>query len=94
MFITYSEFFLDNNIKVPRVEAHDHDKGFMLMEDFGDKVLQLEIDNENFDRFIKDSLETIISIQSCKPPSNLKISLVRTTLSKWVYLKNGSWIIF
>ena len=72
LFITYSKFFLDNNIKVPRVEAYDHDKGFMLMEDFGDKVLQLEIDNENFDRLIKDSLETIISIQSCKPPSNLK----------------------
>ena len=42
-FEELSSSLLRNNIKVPRIEASNHRKGFMIVEDFGDKVLQLEM---------------------------------------------------
>ena len=60
-------------MRVPKVEAYDHKKGFLLIEDFGDKVIQLEINKENLDSFIKGALQQIIMIQACKPKNNFTV---------------------
>ena len=73
LFTLYSKFFLENNMRVPKVEAYDHKKGFLLIEDFGDKVIQLEINKENLDSFIKGALQQIIMIQACKPKNNFTV---------------------
>ena len=73
LFTLYSKFFLENNLRVPKVEAYDHKKGFLLIEDFGDKVIQLEINKENLDSFIKGALRQIIMIQACKPKNNFTV---------------------
>ena len=73
LFTLYSEFFLENNLRVPKVEAYDHKKGFLLIEDFGDKVIQLEINKENLDSFIKGALQQIIMIQGCKPKNDFRV---------------------
>ena len=39
-FIKYSDFLLKNNVSVPKIEAFDLKNGFMIMEDFGDRVFQ------------------------------------------------------
>ena len=46
-FIKYSEFPTKNQVSVPRIEAFDLENGFMLMEDFGDKVFQNEVNSYN-----------------------------------------------
>ena len=73
LFTLYSKFFLENNLRVPKVEAYDHKQGFLLIEDFGDKVIQLEINKENLDSFIKGALQQIIMIQACKPKNNFTV---------------------
>ena len=52
LFEIHSNFLRKNGIRVPKVEAFDHLKGFMILEDFGDKVVQLEINEENKDEIL------------------------------------------
>lgn len=85
VFTNYSKFFIENNIKVPRVEAHNHQKGFLLLEDFGDKVLQLEINTLNIDSFIQSALKQIALIQECESPRGA-FELSEVTLIDQMYL--------
>jgi len=67
LFEIHSQFLQENGIRVPKVEAFDHQKGFMILEDFGDKVLQLEINSKNKASFYQKSIMAIHKIQKCKP---------------------------
>ena len=71
LFKSHSNFLIKNGIAAPKVEASDHERGFMLLEDFGDKVLQLEIDSKNKEEFYKKAIKQIHKIQSCNPSSGL-----------------------
>ena len=42
LFEIHSNFLTKNGIKVPKVEASDYLKGFMILEDFGEKIHQLQ----------------------------------------------------
>ncbi len=71
LFEIHSNFLRKNGIRVPKVEAFDHLKGFMILEDFGDKVVQLEINEENKELLFKKSLQKIHQLQEIKPPDDL-----------------------
>ena len=71
LFEIHSNFLRKNGIRVPKVEAFDHLKGFMILEDFGDKVVQLEINEENKEFLFKKSLQKIHQLQEIKPPNDL-----------------------
>ena len=43
----------------------------MILEDFGDKVVQLEINDENKEFLFKKSLQKIHQLQAVKPPDDL-----------------------
>ena len=43
----------------------------MILEDFGDKVVQLEINEENKEFLFKKSLQKIHQLQEIKPPADL-----------------------
>ena len=73
IFEELSFSLLRNNIKVPRIEASDHIKGFMIVEDFGDKVLQLEMNLENQKEFYKEAINQIHKIQDVQPFQGLNI---------------------
>jgi len=70
---TIASALLRNNIKVPRIEASNHRKGFMIVEDFGDKVLQLEMNLENQKEFYKEAINQIHKIQDIQPFQGLNI---------------------
>ncbi|MFL2693277.1 MAG: aminoglycoside phosphotransferase family protein [Gammaproteobacteria bacterium] len=72
-FEELSSSLLRNNIKVPRIEASNHRKGFMIVEDFGDKVLQLEMNLENQKEFYKEAINQIHKIQDIQPFQGLNI---------------------
>ena len=72
-FEELSSSLLRNNIKVPRIEASNHRKGFMIVEDFGDKVLQLEMNLENQKEFYKEAINQIHRIQDIQPFQGLNI---------------------
>jgi len=63
-FIKYSEFLIKNNVSVPRVEAFDIENGFMLIEDFGDKVFLDEINGSNRKNLYFLAIDQIIKLQS------------------------------
>ena len=63
-FIKYSEFLIKNNVSVPRVEAFDAENGFMLIEDFGDKVFLDEINSSNRKNLYLLAIDQIIKLQS------------------------------
>ena len=62
-FIKYSEFLIKNQVSVPRIEAFDLENGFMLMEDFGDKVFQNEINTYNQKDLYLLAIDQIIKLQ-------------------------------
>ena len=72
-FEELSSSLLRHNIKVPRIEASNHRKGFMIVEDFGDKVLQLEMNLENQKEFYKEAINQIHKIQDIQPFQGLNI---------------------
>ena len=55
------------------MELGNHKKGFMIVEDFGDKVLQLEMNLENQKEFYKEALNQIHKIQGVQPFQGLNI---------------------
>ena len=63
-FIKYSEFLIKNNVSVPRIEAFDSENGFMLIEDFGDKVFMDEINTSNRKDLYLLAIDQIIKLQS------------------------------
>ncbi len=71
LFEIHSNFLKKNGIKVPKVEVFDHQKGFMILEDFGDKVVQLVINEENKEFLFKKSLKQIHKLQEVQPPADL-----------------------
>ena len=71
LFEIHSNFLKKNGIKVPKVEVFDHQKGFMILEDFGDKVVQLVINEENKEFLFKKSLKQIHKLQVVQPPTDL-----------------------
>jgi len=63
-FIKYSEFLIKNNVSVPKIEAFDPENGFMLIEDFGDKVFLDEINTGNRKELYLLAIDQIIKLQS------------------------------
>ena len=84
-FEELSSSLLRNNIKVPRIEASNHRKGFMIVEDFGDKVLQLEMNLENQKEFYKEAINQIHKIQDIQPFQGLN-TLSEETLKQQMKL--------
>ncbi len=65
-FIKYSKFLITNSVSVPRIEAFDVENGFMLIEDFGDKVFLDEVDTKNRKALYLLAIEQIIKLQSAE----------------------------
>ena len=63
-FIKYSEFLIKNNVSVPKIEAFDSINGFMLIEDFGDKVFLDEVNSSNRKNLYLLAIDQIIKLQS------------------------------
>ena len=63
-FIKYSGFLIKNNVSVPKIEAFDFENGFMLIEDFGDKVFLDEVNSSNRKSLYLLAINQIIKLQS------------------------------
>jgi aminoglycoside/choline kinase family phosphotransferase len=63
-FVYFSELFLKNGVRVPRVLFKNLEKGFMLLEDFGDKIYQFELSRRNYQELYSAATDEIILIQN------------------------------
>ena len=73
LFSKRSKFLDKNKLRTPKVEYIEPQKGLMIIEDFGDKVLQTEINTENLEGFCKKALSELCLIQAIKPDEDLPI---------------------
>ncbi|MBV05981.1 MAG: hypothetical protein CMD53_01400 [Gammaproteobacteria bacterium] len=71
-FIKFSDFLIRNNVSVPKVEAFDSEFGFMLIEDFGDKVFQDEINTNNRRELYLLAIEEIVKLQSVETNTEIQ----------------------
>ena len=71
-FIKYSEFLIKNQVSVPRIEAYDVKNGFMLIEDFGDKVFQHEINLDNQKDLYLLAIDQTIKLQLADKNKDIK----------------------
>lgn len=71
LFHTNAKYLRSNDVQVPDVMALNHEKGFLIVQDFGDLLLQDLIGKNEDDFLYKEALSSLIKIQSCKPEPNL-----------------------
>ena len=91
-FIKYSEFLITNNVSVPRIEAFDTENGFMLIEDFGDKVFLDEVDTRNRKDLYLLAIDQIIKLQSAETNDDIN-ELNRTSVKEQMQLFE-EWFLF
>ena len=71
-FLFFSQFFNENQVRVPQVIYHDFKKGFMVLEDFGDKLYQFELTRKNAHSLYSAALDEVIAIQTSISSSSLE----------------------
>ena len=70
-FLFFSQFLKENQVRVPEVIFHDIDKGFLILEDFGDKLYQFELSKRNAHSLYAAALDEMIAIQASVPSHNI-----------------------
>lgn len=73
-FINVSRLLRSAGVQAPKVHAHDIDRGFLLLCDFGTRLYLDSLDEDSADQLYADAMETLVrlckgvAIQSCDLP--------------------------
>ena len=70
-FAALADFLRRRGIKAPRVVAAAAGRGFMLVEDFGDRLLLGELGSDSADGLYGEALMTLLRLQQCPRPPQL-----------------------
>lgn len=73
-YIAIGEEFKSKNIKVPAIYGADLERGFLLIEDFGDKTLLNELTALNVSNLYNKCMDTLLKISNCTEMSRWKLS--------------------
>lgn len=66
-FVSIAGILTDAGIRVPDIKAVDYERGFMLIEDFGDTLLLNLLSHHTVDQVYADALTLLKSIQATSP---------------------------
>lgn len=75
-FCQVSTFFNEHGVRAPRVLAVDLERGFLIVEDFGDALLQTELNERSVDGYYSEAFALLLHLQSA-PENNDTKSLFR-----------------
>ncbi|OGT48407.1 MAG: hypothetical protein A3F17_04865 [Gammaproteobacteria bacterium RIFCSPHIGHO2_12_FULL_41_15] len=96
LFLWVAHAFEKNKINVPAIYASDLDKGFVLLSDFGDRLLQHELTLDSVDKHYAQAINSIVQIQKCPqkaeytfPSFNEKLYVDQFNLFRYWYLTQG-----
>ena len=70
-FVKISKILQDFDIRVPDIIQKNLLDGFLILEDFGDKLLLDMVNNDTSDLFYHRAIDIIVNLQSHPYPSNL-----------------------
>lgn len=62
-FVDIAELLRSSGINVPRIYAQDLDRGFLLLNDLGNKTFLDDINEQNADKFFSDAIEALLAFQ-------------------------------
>ncbi|MDG2060793.1 MAG: phosphotransferase [SAR86 cluster bacterium] len=74
-FNELSAIFLNAGVKVPRVFSLEEEKGFLLQEDFGDRLYQYHLNTSNSDKLLSAAIDEILIIQNI-PTNSLSLPVL------------------
>lgn len=66
-FCKVAQYLLASGVRTPRVIAADTERGFMLIEDFGDDLLQTQLTEQSVDGYYSEALTMLLHMQSVMP---------------------------
>jgi aminoglycoside/choline kinase family phosphotransferase len=67
-FVRLGRLFREAGLNVPEIRAADLDRGFVLMEDLGDRLYLRALAEENVDRLYGDAVGALITLHVGCPP--------------------------
>lgn len=70
-FIEIDKLFCDNYLHAPHIFEQNLEKGWLLLEDFGDDVLLNILTPQNVDEYYHKAIDMICDIQHIDPPEEL-----------------------
>ena len=98
-FVDIAFLLAKSGINVPKIYAEDLDRGFLLLNDLGNKTYLDVIDSENADDLFKDALQALLAFQQLPmvaPLPSYDVALLRRELElfpEW-YVKRELGIAF
>lgn len=63
-FISIAEILAQAQIAVPKIIAANYEEGFLLLEDFGDKLLLHVLDNDHVHPYYTEAINSLFKMQS------------------------------
>ncbi len=69
-FVQVAELLTAAGIRVPAIHAADLDRGFLLLEDFGDRTYLAALRPANADSLYRAALETLVTLQTRVDPAD------------------------
>lgn len=72
-FITIATFLYQHEIHVPKITAINHESGFLLLSDLGQRAYLDELDENTADTLYQAAIDSLLKIQQC--PKNEGIQL-------------------
>lgn len=82
-FVDIAFLLAKSGINVPKIYAQDLERGFLLLNDLGNKTYLDVIDNENADDLFKDALQALLAFQQLPmdaPLPSYDVALLRREL--------------
>jgi aminoglycoside/choline kinase family phosphotransferase len=70
-FVRMSRILRELGLNAPEVRAADLDRGFLLLDDLGDRHYLDALDEDSVERLYGDALAALVVIQSCGPRAGL-----------------------
>lgn len=65
-FVALARYLREQGVRTPKILAADEAQGFLLIEDFGDRLLYSELHTTNVDDGYKLALDTLLDLQQCQ----------------------------
>lgn len=74
-FCSIARFLLANGVRAPRIFALDVECGFLVVEDFGDTLLQTELIEQNVDGYYSEAMAMLLHMQSANVSESDRLTL-------------------
>jgi hypothetical protein len=66
-FVALARLFREQGVLTPRVYAENLDRGFLLLEDFGDELLLNHLNHQTVDKYYRQAMQELLRFSRIKP---------------------------